>query len=86
VSTGVFGGRGGRVAARRVAFKAFADSLPSTNEVWASNIRGVITWPVASKVGRVMVANPMHAGPIAEATAKTERVDAEVLGQLLGNR
>jgi hypothetical protein len=44
---------------------------------------GAIATVLASRAGRVVVSNPAKTRAIAEAKVKTDKVDAEILAQLL---
>ena len=75
----------GRFATTPEEVRAFADSLCSVDEV-ALEATGN-TWAsatlLASRAGRVVVSNPAKTRAIAEAKVKTDKVDAQILAQLL---
>jgi transposase len=75
----------GQIATTPEALRLFADSLAPSDEV-ALEATGN-THPIARllerRVARVVVANPAKTRAIAEAKVKTDKVDAEVLAQLL---
>ena len=52
-------------------------ALEATGNTWA------IATLLASRAGRVVVSNPVKTRAIAEAKVKTDKVDAEILAQLL---
>ena len=52
-------------------------ALEATGNTWA------IATLLASRAGRVVVSNPVKTRVIAEARVKTDKVDAEILAQLL---
>ena len=75
----------GRVAATPEALRTLADSLLATDEVAIEatcNTHAVVRL-IAARVARVVISNPMKTRAIAEAKVKTDKVDAEVLAQLL---
>ena len=51
--------------------------MEATGNTWA------IATLLASRAGRVVVSNPVKTRAIAEAKVKTDKVDAEILAQLL---
>ncbi len=64
---------------------AFVQGLGPADEV-APEVTGntwVIATVLASRAGRVVVSNPAKTRAIAEAKIKTDKVDAEILAQLL---
>src|SRR5436305_5188676 len=75
----------GRFATTPEGVRAFAQGLGPADEV-ALEVTGN-TWAIAtvltSRAGRVVVSNPAKTRAIAEAKVKTDKVDAEVLAQLL---
>ena len=77
--------QGGRFATTPTEVRAFAQSLGPADEV-ALEVTGN-TWAIAtllaSRAGRVVVSNPAKTRAIAEAKVKTDKVDAEILAQLL---
>ncbi len=75
----------GRVPATPEGFRLFADSLAATDEVAveATCNTHAIAKLLESRVARVVVSNPQKTRVIAEAKVKTDKVDAQVLAQLL---
>src|SRR3954447_22240278 len=75
----------GRFATTPEGVRAFADGLGPADEV-AVEATGN-TWAIATllarRVGRVVLSNPVKTLSIAEAKVKTDKVDAEILAQLL---
>ncbi len=76
----------GRTSCRRDDLLAFAKAkLTSTDRVALEATTN--TWPVVEilrpLVAQVVVGNPLKTKAIAEAKVKTDKVDAEVLAQLL---
>jgi transposase len=75
----------GRFATTPEEVRAFAEGLGPVDEV-ALEATGN-TWAIAallaSRAGRVVVSNPAKTRAIAEAKVKTDKVDAEILAQLL---
>ncbi|MDQ3904641.1 MAG: IS110 family transposase [Actinomycetota bacterium] len=75
----------GRFATTAAQVRAFAQGLGPADEV-ALEVTGN-TWAIAtvlaSRAGRVVVSNPAKTRAIAEAKVKTDKVDAEILVQLL---
>jgi transposase len=67
------------------ALGVFADSLAPTDEVAleATGNTNAIVRALRGRVARVVVANPQKTRAIAEAKVKTDKVDAEILAQLL---
>jgi transposase len=75
----------GRFATTPEWVRAFAQGLGPTDEV-ALEVTGntlAIATVLTSRAGRVMVSNPATTRAIAEAKVKTDKVDAEILAQLL---
>ena len=75
----------GQVATTPEALRIFADSLLPTDEVAIEatcNTHAIVRL-IAPRVARVVISNPMKTRAIAEAKVKTDKVDAEVLAQLL---
>ena len=75
----------GRIDATPEALRLFADSLAPTDEVALEatcNTHAIVRL-LAPQVARVVVSNPQKTRAIAEAKVKTDKVDAEVLAQLL---
>jgi len=75
----------GRVALSDEALRIFADSLGPEDEVAIEatcNTQAVVRL-LEPHVARVVVSNPQKTRAIAEAKVKTDKVDAEVLAQLL---
>lgn len=75
----------GQVATTPEALRLFADSLCESDEVAleATCNTHAIARLLESHVGRVVVSNPAKTRAIAEAKVKTDKVDAQVLAQLL---
>ena len=75
----------GRVPATPEGFRLFADSLAATDEVAleATCNTHAIAKLLESRVARVVVSNPQKTRVIAESKVKTDKVDAQVLAQLL---
>jgi len=75
----------GRVPATPEGLRLFADSLAATDEVAveATCNTHAIAKLLESRVARVVVSNPQITRVIAEAKVKTDKVDAQVLAQLL---
>jgi transposase len=75
----------GRVPATPEGFRLFADSLAASDEVAleATCNTHAIAKLLESRVARVVVSNPQKTRAIAEAKVKTDKVDAQVLAQLL---
>jgi transposase len=75
----------GQVAMTPEALRVFADSLAPTDEVAleATGNTHAIVRALRGRVARVVVANPQKTRAIAEARVKTDKVDAEILAQLL---
>jgi transposase len=75
----------GRVPATPEGFRLFADSLAPTDEVAleATCNTHAIAKLLESRVARVVVSNPQKTRVIAESKVKTDKVDAQVLAQLL---
>ena len=75
----------GRFATTPEQVRAFAEGLGPGDEV-ALEATGN-TWAIArllaSRAGRVVVSNPAKTRAIAEAKVKTDKVDAQILAQLL---
>src|SRR4051812_28781909 len=67
------------------ALKVFADSLAPTDEVAleATGNTNAIVRALRGRVARIVVGNPQKTRAIAEAKVKTDKVDAEILAQLL---
>ena len=65
--------------------RAFAEGLGPGDEVAleATGNTWAIATLLASRAGRVVVSNPVKTRAIAEAKVKTDKVDAEILAQLL---
>jgi transposase len=75
----------GQIAMTPQALTVFADSLAPTDEVALEatcNSQAVVRL-LAGRVARVVVSNPQKTRAIAEAKVKTDKVDAEILAQLL---
>ena len=74
----------GRIATTPEALRLFADSLAPSDEVAleATGNTHAIARLLERRVARV-VANPAKTRAIAEAKVKTDKVDAEILAQLL---
>src|SRR3954451_154286 len=75
----------GRIATTPEALRLFADSLGPEDEVAleATGTTHAIARLLERRVARVVVANPAKTRAIAEPKVKTDKVDAEVLAQLL---
>jgi len=75
----------GQIATTPEALRLFADSLVSSDEVAleATGNTHAIVRLLAGRVARVVVSNPQKTRAIAKAKVKTDRVDAEILAQLL---
>jgi transposase len=75
----------GQIAATPEALRVFADSLAPTDEVAleATGNTHAIVRLLEGRVARVVVSNPQKTRAIAEAKVKTDKVDAEILAQLL---
>jgi transposase len=75
----------GRFATTPDAIRAFAADLGPADEVAleATGNNWAIAALLASRAGRVVVSNPVKTRAIAEARVKTDRVDAQILAQLL---
>ena len=75
----------GQVATIPEALRVFADSLVASDEVAleATGNTHAIVRLLQARVGRVVVSNPQKTRAIAEAKVKTDKVDAEILAQLL---
>jgi transposase len=75
----------GQIAMTVEALGVFADSLAATDEVAleATGNTNAIVRALRGRVARVVVANPQKTRAIAEAKVKTDKVDAEILAQLL---
>jgi len=75
----------GQIAMTAQALALFADSLAPSDEVAleATGNTHAIVRALEGRVARVVVANPQKTRAIAEAKVKTDRVDAEILAQLL---
>ncbi|HEX4035319.1 MAG TPA: transposase, partial [Solirubrobacteraceae bacterium] len=75
----------GRVPATPEGFRLFADSLAATDEVAveATCNTHAIAKLLEPRVARVVVSNPQKTRVIAESKVKTDKVDAQVLAQLL---
>ena len=75
----------GQIAMTPEALKIFADSLAPTDEVAleATGNTHAIVRLLQGRVARVVVGNPQKTRAIAEAKVKTDKVDAEILAQLL---
>ena len=75
----------GRIALTDEALRIFADSLGPEDEVAIEatcNTQAIVRL-IEPHVARVVVSNPQKTRAIAEAKVKTDKVDAEVLAQLL---
>jgi transposase len=75
----------GQIALTDEALRIFADSLGPEDEVAIEatcNTHAIVRL-IESRVARVVVSNPQKTRAIAEAKVKTDKVDAEVLAQLL---
>jgi len=75
----------GQIAMTPEGLGVFADSLAPTDEVAleATGNTHAIVRLLRGRVARVVVSNPQKTRAIAEAKVKTDRVDAEILAQLL---
>ena len=75
----------GRIATTPEALRLFADSLASSDEVAleATGNTHAMVRLLESRVARVVVSNPQKTRAIAEDKVKTDKVDAEILAQLL---
>jgi transposase len=75
----------GRIGTTPEELRLFADSLASSDEVAieATCNTHAIARLLEPRVARVVVSNPQKTRAIAEAKVKTDKVDAEVLAQLL---
>jgi transposase len=75
----------GRIETTPEALRLFADSLAESDEVAieATCNTHAIARLLEPRVARVVVSNPQKTRAIAEAKVKTDKVDAEVLAQLL---
>ena len=75
----------GQIAATPEGLRLFADSLAPSDEVAieATCNTHAIARLLEGRVARVVVSNPQKTRAIAEAKVKTDKVDAEVLAQLL---
>ena len=75
----------GQIAMTVEAIRVFADSLAPTDEVAleATGNTNAIVRALQGRVTRVVVGNPNKTRAIAEAKVKTDKVDAEILAQLL---
>src|SRR5215213_3273769 len=75
----------GQIATTPESLRLFADSLASTDQVAleATGNTHAIVRLLESHVARVVVSNPQKTRAIAEAKVKTDKVDAEILAQLL---
>ena len=75
----------GQIATTPEALRVFADSLLASDEVAieATGNTHAIAKLIAGRVARVVISNPMKTRAIAEAKVKTDKVDAQVLAQLL---
>jgi transposase len=78
-------GQKGRIATTPAELRIFADSLGPADEVAleATGNTWAIATLLASRAGRVVVSNPAKTRAIAEAKVKTDKVDAQILAQLL---
>src|SRR4051794_37768206 len=67
------------------ALRVFADSLAPSDEVAleATGNTNAIVRALQGRVARIVVGNPQKTRAIAEAKVKTDKVDAEILAQLL---
>ena len=75
----------GQIAATPEALRVFADSLAPTDEVAleaTANTHAIVRL-LEGRVARVVVSNPQKTRAIAEAKVKTDKIDAEILAQLL---
>src|SRR5215216_5371484 len=75
----------GQIGTTPEAVRVFADSLAPSDEVAieATCNTHAIARLLGARVARVVVSNPQKTRAIAEAKVKTDKVDAEVLAQLL---
>ena len=75
----------GQIAMTPEALRVFADSLAPSDEVAleATGNTHAIVRLLRGRVARVVVGNPQKTRAIAEAKVKTDKVDAEILAQLL---
>src|SRR3954452_3114305 len=75
----------GQIAMTAEALAVFADSLAPSDEVAleATGNTHAIVRALQGRVARVVVGNPQKTRAIAEAKVKTDKVDAEILAQLL---
>lgn len=75
----------GQIETTPEALRLFADSLAPSDQVAieATCNTHAIAKLLEPRVGRVVVSNPQKTRAIAEAKVKTDKVDAEVLAQLL---
>src|SRR4051812_9559048 len=75
----------GRFATTPEGVRAFAEELGPADEVAleATGNTWAIATLLASRAGRVVVSNPVKTRAIAEAKVKTDKVDAQILAQLL---
>src|SRR4029453_19156873 len=75
----------GRFATTPEGVRAVADGLGPADEVAleATGNTWAIATLLASRAGRIVVSNPQKTRAIAEAKVKTDKVDAEILAQLL---
>src|SRR4051794_22854942 len=75
----------GRFATTPEGVRAFAEELGPADEVAleATGNTWAIATLLASRAGRVVVSNPAKTRAIAEAKVKTDKVDAQILAQLL---
>jgi transposase len=78
-------GQAGQIATTPEALRMFADSLAPSDEVAleATGNTHAIVRLLEGRVARVVVSNPQKTRAIAEAKVKTDKVDAEILAQLL---
>jgi transposase len=75
----------GRIATTPEALRIFADSLAPSDEVAleaTSNTHAIVKL-LRRHVARVVVSNPHKTRAIAESRVKTDKVDAQILAQLL---
>jgi transposase len=75
----------GQIPTTPEALRIFADSLAPNDEVAleATGNTHAIVRLLQGKVARIVVSNPQKTRAIAEAKVKTDKVDAEILAQLL---
>jgi transposase len=75
----------GQIAMTPEGLRVFADSLAPSDEVAleATGNTHAIVRALRGRVARVVVGNPQKTRAIAEAKVKTDKVDAEILAQLL---